>query len=189
MKAKVAVVAGVVVSLVGIGVWCILLYLSAEHREWELLDRVPTSRIVDSKRFRVFAGEFEASPQVIDLGDTTYKIEEVWIECGTEPERISLFTVGQRFSPELCLMVRIAPVSTKVGLMQTRVRIKEAKGGEVYGNGYRRVLLSRVGLLEPSSFVLRCDTREREAIIRLKKKEPYQPPEPTSGLRSAAAHL
>jgi hypothetical protein len=163
-------------AAVAFGAWR---HYKAGSYEWELLNRVPTSRIEDAKKYRVFAGEFEVSPAVVDLGDTTYKIEEAWVEHRTEPERASTLSTVQRVYPEMVLLVRITAVARNPQLAQSAVRIKKEKGREVYGNGYRDVLLSEVGANEPTSFILRCDTREREVVVALKKKAPNQTSEPT----------
>lgn len=164
MKAVVATFALVGASI-AFGAWC---YHDASFHEWELLNRVPTSRIEDSKKFGVLAAEFEVSPSVVDLGDTTYKIEEAWVEHRTELERVSAFSTVQRVRPEMVLLVRITPVARNPDLAQSQVRIKE--GREVYGDAYRRVLRSEVGVVEPDHFILRCDTREREALVALARK-------------------
>src|ERR1044072_1047433 len=108
-------------------------YCDADRFEWELLSHVPTSHIEDSKRLRVFAGDFEVSPAVVDLGDTSYKIEAAWIEYRTEPRRISAFATRQDILPEMVLTVHVTAVSRSPLLAQTGIRIKDEKGGEVYG--------------------------------------------------------
>src|SRR4051794_28994407 len=81
-------------------------YHHAGVKEWELLNQVPTNSIEDSKRFGVYVTNLNFSPGEVDLGDTRYKIEEVWVEHRTDAERINFFTVRQKNYPDLILCVR-----------------------------------------------------------------------------------
>ena len=168
MKPKPAILLDV--FLIVVGFYAAMQIQQAEMLEWELRNRVPTSTVADSKRYHVFATELEASPMSVDLGDTTYKIESVWVEHRTEPQRVSIFSVHQQILPEMTLCVRIEPVARNHLLAQTEVRIKSPKNQEVFDHGFRNCLVIDAGREIPTSVVLRCDTREKEAVIQLKKK-------------------
>jgi hypothetical protein len=130
---------------------------------------LPASSVAVSKQFKVFAGLVEVSPRLVDLGDTTYRLEDAWIEHRTQPRRVSVFRTDQEILPEFILCVRYSPIAHNPLLSQTGIRIKDKKSREVFDSPIGNVLRTEIGTELPANFTLRCDTREKEVVVELKK--------------------
>src|SRR5688572_4976858 len=97
------------------------LWYNAAFYEKELRSSAPISSIKASKDYGLFVAEFDVSPSVVDLGDTTYKIEEAWIVHEVTPVSFSPFVTVKRVLPEINLLVRVTDVARNPELTQSEI--------------------------------------------------------------------
>jgi hypothetical protein len=145
----------------------------------------PTQSIAESKELRVFVSELAVTPKEFDLGDTVYRVREAWIE---HPFfiRPSWFHTSRHVEDTLTLCLVVSPVRRHELLARASICVKNGRLEVMTRGGW--LLFQRLNSEIPAQIALRCDTRDKEVVLSLSQK-PSQLPEPTSGLRPAAAHL
>lgn len=156
-----------VLSIVAVTVFAAWRYYSAEMLAWDLQNRVPTARVSDSKNFGIYVAEVAFKPEEIDLGGERYRIEKIWVEHRTEPDRVGPFFTRQKIFPELILCAEVKSAKAGTTPTPTRVGIKDANIGKILFSGARDVLFAEVGLSIPPSLVLYSLSSRDEAKIYL----------------------
>lgn len=144
-------------------------YYKSGYKEWELLNHVPTSSVSESKRLGVYVSALNCSPKEADLGDTRYKIEEVWVEHKTEPERINLFMIRQKLYPDLVLCFRVSVVSRDTNLAISSIRVRTDNATRVYSPSASGNMCVDAGATIPSKFFLSSVAHGSETRIDLSR--------------------
>lgn len=144
-------------------------YHQAGFKEWELLNRVPTYSVEESKRLGVYETTLNFRPTEVDLIDTRYKIEQVWAEHRTSVDRVNFFTVRQKNLPDLVLCVRMREIGRNPSLAQSGVSISTANAKQTYGAPVSGEMCVSTGEAVPTSFVVSSVTREAEVRIELSR--------------------
>jgi hypothetical protein len=137
----------------------------AEMLDWELRDATPTRSTEDSKHFGIYVSDLSFNPTEVDLGGVHYRIERIWVEHRTEPDRICLFMTRQKIYPELILCVEMK--SLKTADIMRDLEIKNANVGRFHFYASNGVWYTEIGRLFPRSFVLLSRSSREEAQIWL----------------------
>jgi len=146
-------------------------YFAAEMRNFELMHRVPTTSIQDSKEYGVFAGILDATPRELELGDSRWKIEDTWLEHRTEPDRRSPFYTGQTIYSDLVLCVHLTRSQVTPELAPTDISLKDAQVSHVLTSSKNGVYYTEVGNQIPDRITLQSKDRDKEAVIELRKRK------------------
>ena len=146
-------------------------YYRSAALEWELFNRVPTYSVEDSKRLGIYVTNLTFSPADLDLVDTRYKIEEVWVEHRTDVERINFFTVRQKNLPELFLCLRMRVVGHNRAFAESSISVSTALAKQTYGAPFSGNMCLEIGEAIPTSILISSDVRDLGVRIVLKKSD------------------
>jgi hypothetical protein len=176
-----AVVALALVSLIAVDAY---FEGVAENRDWILKNRVPTRCVADSLKLGVYEAKVEFAPPEVDLGDTSYKIDEAWVEHVTTSQQVSRYVTRQYVYPDLILCIKTSIIRRNTQLAKTDIDIKDAVHHQIVfkGREYReynehkdyRVLFTEIGRTVPKNVVLWSKERDREVVVELARSDPSE---------------
>lgn len=131
----------------------------------------PTRDTASAKAHRVFVASLSPVPDRIDLGDTTYSMQEVWVERQFHVRNAGVLSTRTDILPTMTLCVRLVPIARNELLARTAIRIEDKRSRPTYEHDSASTvfLASDVGSSIPEQIIVRCDTREKECVVQLRR--------------------
>jgi hypothetical protein len=169
--------AGVLVA----GFVFVSVYGTAQEKEHRLRNYFPSNTVSWSQEHGVFVRRLCVSPIEIVLGDAVYRIDSIWLEHRTHPERDSIFSVRQVNEARMALCMTLKLVQLRGKEAVSEVALSANGNSRVFIGTRGFSLYVDVGEAEPNEFKLSCDASS--ALIRILHTSEPQTSQPNQALQ------
>jgi hypothetical protein len=142
-------------------------YLGVGIHETELRNTIPTTESARARRYGIYVSNLAPQPKIVNLGDTRYRIDEVWVEHRATVIRSSMLNVHLDVQPTFVLCLRIAAVDRNPNLSQSPVTISAAGISETYGPPIRNNMCIAIGTHVPAELTFTSEAQDIHVHVEL----------------------